>query len=72
MVLIVKKPPANAGGIKRCGFIPGWEDALEESMATYFNTVDWRIPMDRGAWWAIHRVTTSGIGLKQQHTHHQE
>ena len=49
MALVVKKPPANAGDIKRRRFIAGWEDALEESMATHFSTVDWRIPMDRGA-----------------------
>ena len=27
----------------------GWEDALEESLATHFSTVAWRIPMDTGA-----------------------
>ena len=27
----------------------GWEDPLEEGMATHSNTVAWRIPMDRGA-----------------------
>ena len=27
----------------------GWEDPLEESMATYFIILAWRIPMDRGA-----------------------
>ena len=25
-----KKPPANAGGIRDAGLIPGWEDPLEE------------------------------------------
>ena len=28
----------------------GWEDALEEGMATHSNILAWRIPMDRGAW----------------------
>ena len=28
----------------------GWEDPLEEGMATYSNILAWRIPMDRGAW----------------------
>ena len=28
------------------------EDPLEESMATYTSILAWRIPMDRGAWWA--------------------
>ena len=30
----------------------GWEDPLEEGMATHFSILSWRIPMDRGAWWA--------------------
>ena len=30
----------------------GWEDPLEESMATHSRILAWRIPMDRGAWWA--------------------
>ena len=30
----------------------GWEDALEEDMATHSSVLAWRIPMDRGAWWA--------------------
>ena len=30
----------------------GWEDPLEEDMATYSRVLAWRIPMDRGAWQA--------------------
>ena len=30
----------------------GWEDPLEEGMATHSSVLDWRIPMDKGAWWA--------------------
>ena len=30
----------------------GWEDPLEEGMATHSNILAWRIPMDKGAWWA--------------------
>ena len=30
----------------------GWEDPLEEGMATHCSILAWRIPMDRGAWWA--------------------
>ena len=30
----------------------GWEDPLEEGMATYSSVLAWRIPMDRGVWWA--------------------
>ena len=29
----------------------GWEDPLEEAMATHFSIIAWRIPRDRGAWW---------------------
>ena len=31
----------------------GWEDPLEEGMATHSSILAWRIPMDRGAWRAI-------------------
>ena len=34
----------------------GWEDPLEEGMATRSSTLAWRIPMDRGAW----RATVHG------------
>ena len=27
----------------------GWEDPLEEGMATHSSVLTWRIPMDRGA-----------------------
>ena len=38
----------------------GWEDPLEEGMATHSRILAWRIPMDRGAWWAIvHGITKS-------------
>ena len=35
----------------------GWEDSLEESMATHSIILAWRIPMDGGAW----RVTVHGV-----------
>ena len=39
---------------------PGWEDPLEEGMATHSNILAWRIPMDRGARRAtVHGVTKS-------------
>ena len=31
----------------------GWEDPLEEGTATHSSILAWRIPMDRGAWWAL-------------------
>ena len=30
----------------------GREDPLERRMATHSSILAWRIPMDRGAWWA--------------------
>ena len=42
----------------------GWEDPLEEGMATHSSTLAWRIPMDRGAWWAtVHGVAKSRTQL---------
>ena len=35
----------------------GWEDPLEEGMATHSSILAWIIPMDTGAWWAaVHGV----------------
>ena len=45
MVLVVKNPPANRS--------LGWEDPLEEGMATHSSILAWRNPMGRGAWQAI-------------------
>ena len=42
----------------------GWEDLLEEGMATQSSILAWRIPMYRGAWWAtVHGVTKSQTRL---------
>ena len=38
----------------------GWEDSLEESTTINSSILVWRIPRDRGAWWAtVHRLTKS-------------
>ena len=38
----------------------GWEDALEEGIATHSSILAWSIPMDREDWRAIiHGVTES-------------
>ena len=37
----------------------GWENPLEEGMATPSSILAWRIPMDRGAWWTVHEVAKS-------------
>ena len=42
----------------------GWEDPLEEGMATSSSILVWRIPMDRGAWRAtVYGVTKSHTWL---------
>ena len=40
---MIKNLPANAGDIRDEGLIPGWEDLLEEGMATQFSILAWRI-----------------------------
>ena len=41
---MAKNPPADAGDIKDMGSTLGWEDPLEEGMATHSNIIAWRIP----------------------------
>ena len=42
----------------------GLNDPLEEGMATHSSILAWRIPMDRGAWWAtVHGVAKSQTQL---------
>ena len=53
----------------------GWEDPLEEGMAIHSSILAWRIPMDRGAWWAtVHAVAKSWTRLsdKAQHSFQTE
>ena len=60
VALVVKNLPAKAGDIRDMGLIPGLEDFLEEGMATHSSILAWKVPMDRGAWWAtVHGVTES-------------
>ena len=51
VALVVKNLPASAKDIMRQGFITGWEDPLEEGMATHSSILAWRIPQTE-AWWA--------------------
>ena len=45
VVLVVKNPPAKAGRLRRRRFRSlGWEDPLEEGMATHSSILAWRIP----------------------------
>ena len=42
----------------------GWEETLEEGMATHSSILAWRIPMDRGAWRAtVHVIAKSQTQL---------
>ena len=42
----------------------GWENLLEEGMATHSSILAWRIPMDRRAWQAaVHEVAKSQTQL---------
>ena len=34
---------ANAGDVKVAGSVLGWEDPLEDEMATHFSILPWRI-----------------------------
>ena len=55
----VKNPPAMQETWVRS---LGWEDPLEEGRATHSSILGWRIPMDRGGWWATaHGVAKSRI-----------
>ena len=57
---MVKKPPATAGDVSDVGLILGWEDSLEEGMATCSSILAWRIPWteepDRLQSRGLHRV----------------
>ena len=56
----IKNPPANSGGIKDVGLIPGSE---RSSGGGHGNPLQYSFlenPMDRGAWWAtVCRVAKS-------------
>ena len=54
---MVKSPPAV---LETWVQSLGWEDPLEEGIATYSSILVWRIPIDRGAWWAtVHGIAKS-------------
>ena len=58
---MVKKPPAMGETWVQS---LDWEEPLEEGMVTHSSILAWRIPMDRGAWWAtVHGVSKSQTQL---------
>ena len=61
MVQTIKKLPAMQ---ETWVLSLGWEDPLEKGMTTQSSILTWRIPMDRGAWWAaVHGVPKSRTRL---------
>ena len=44
VALVIKNLPANAGDMRDTGSVPGWEDPLEEGIATHSGILAWRIP----------------------------
>ena len=67
---MVKNPPATQEPQERQLQSLGWEDTLEEEMATNSSILAWRIPQIRVAWSAtVHRVIKSQTRLKQLGTH---
>ena len=60
VALVVKNPPANARGVRDTGRSLGWEDPLEEEMASHSSTLAWRIP------WTEEPRGLQGMGLQSQ------
>ena len=70
----VKNPPAM-----RETWVPslGWEDPLEEGVATHSSILAWRIPMDRRDWRVTVHGGRKGLGMTKHtcthtHTHTQD
>ena len=49
----------------------GWEDPLVKGdTSAHFSILAWRIPMDRGVWWAtVHGIAKSCTWLREEHFH---
>ena len=68
MALVVKNPPANAGGIGDVGLIPGLRRSPGGGNGNPLQYSHLENPMDRGAWRAtIHRVTESDMTEATEH-----
>ena len=66
----VKNLPAMQEMQETCIWSLGGEDTLEEGMATHSSILAWRIPMDRGAWWAkVHGIMKSWTQQKRLSIH---
>ena len=61
-----KESTCNVGDLGRS---LGWEDLLEKGKATHSSILAWRIPMDRGAWWArVHGSQRAGHNWVTKHS----
>ena len=70
LALVVKNPPANAGGIRDTGLIPGLGRSPGGENGNPLQYPCLENPKDRGAWWAtVHRVVKSQTQLSQLSTH---
>ena len=66
----VKNPPANGGGARDSGLIPGSGRSPGEGNGNPLQYSCLEDPMDRGAWQAtVHRVTKSWTWLKRPNYH---
>ena len=59
MALVVKNLSVNAGDVRDAGLILGWEDPLEEGLATHSSILAWRTP------WTEEPDKISSIGLQR-------
>ena len=48
----------------------GWGDPLKKGTATHSSVLAWRIPMDRGAWWAMVRRGRKESDMTEQLSAH--
>ena len=64
VALVIKNPLANAGDRRDVAQSLGWEEPLEEDVATHFSILVWRIPIDRGA----RQTTYDRWGCKESDT----
>ena len=60
VALVVKNPSANAGDVRGMGSIYRLGRSIKGGHGNLLQILAWRIPMDRGAWWAtVHGITQS-------------
>ena len=67
---MVKSLPANAGGFRDTGSVPGSGRSPGGGHGNTFRYSCPENPMDRGTWWAmVHRVSRSWTRLKRLNVH---